>query len=248
MELGHHISQRYNEEIENIRSKVLQMGGIVEHQTENAINSLLKHDKELAKEVVLADENVNKLEMEIDEDCIKVIARRQPTARDLRLVIAVSKVITDLERIGDEAAKIALYSKKLAKRKATNGMHTELTHLSELVISILHDSLDCFARMDAEQAVRILGSDRHVNKEFDNLSRLLITFMMEDPRSIKGSLRISWCARSLERIAEHSQNICENVIFLVKGKNIRHTSLEHIRAKYFPHDFEDDEYKSETNS
>jgi len=241
MELGHHISQRYNEELEDIRSKVLQMGGMVELQAENAVKSLLNHDRPLAKEVASADHKINEMEMEIDEDCIRVIARRQPTARDLRLVIAVSKVITDLERIGDEAEKIALYSKKLAKKKTVIGMHSDLAHLSELVLTILHDSLDAFARMDPEQAVKILGSDTQVNMEFDNLSRLLITFMMEEPRHIKGALRVSWCARSLERIGEHAQNICEYVIFLVKGKDVRHTSLEHIRSKYFPQDLEDEE-------
>ncbi len=136
------------------------------------------------------------------------------------------------------AEKIALYSKKLAKKNTVVGMHAELAHLSELALTILHDSLDAFARMDAEQAVKILGSDQQVNVEFDNLSRLLITFMMEDTRHIKGALRVNWCGRSLERIAEHAQNICEYVIFLVKGKDIRHTSLEHIRSKYFPHDFD----------
>jgi len=241
MELGQHISHRYNEELENIRSKVLQMGGLVELQAENAVKSLLNHDQALAKEVASADDKVNTMELDIDEDCINVIARRQPTARDLRLVIAVSKVITDLERIGDEAKKISLYSKKLAKKKSVTGMHSDLTHLSELVLSILHNSLDAFARMDADQAMKILSEDTKVNVEFDSLSRLLITFMMEDPRHIKASLRVSWCARSLERIAEHSQNICEYVIFLVKGKDVRHSNLEHIRSKYFPHDLEDDE-------
>jgi phosphate transport system protein len=181
------------------------------------------------------------MEVAIDEECTLTIARRQPTASDLRLVIAVVKVITDLERIGDEAEKIAQYSKKLAKKSGIVGMHSELTHLSKLVLTILHDSLDAFARLDAEQAVKILEKDATVNKEFDNLSRLLMTFMMEDPRHIKSTLRVSWCARSLERIGDHAQNICEYVIYLVKGKDVRHTSLEHIRSKYFPqdHDIED---------
>ncbi len=247
MELGQHISQRYNEELEDIRSKVLQMGGMVENQAKNAVQSLLECDKSLAKDVASADHKVNEMEMEIDEDCIQVIARRQPTARDLRLVIAVSKVITDLERIGDEAEKIALYSKKLAKKNTVIGMHADLAHLSELVLTILHDSLDAFARMDAEQAMKILGSDKKVNVEFDNLSRLSIIFMMEDPRNIKATLRVNWCARSLERIAEHAQNICEYVIFLVKGKDVRHTSLEHIRSKYFPHDLDDKTENDQVN-
>jgi len=239
MELGQHISQRYNHELEDIRSKVLKMGGLVEEQSVNALKSLLEFDKELAKKVAKGDDKINTMEVDIDDDCTHVIARRQPAASDLRLIIAVVKVITDLERIGDEAAKIAGYSKKLAKKPTVNGMHSELSHLSELVLGILHDSLDAFARLDADQAISILEGENKVNKELDNLSRLLITHMMEDPRSIKSALRINWCARSIERISAHSQNICEYVIFLVKGKDVRHTNLEHIRSKYFPQDDED---------
>jgi len=239
MEIGHHISQRYNAELEDIRNKALQMGGLVEEQTEKAVKALLEHDHDLAKEVANGDQIINQMEVDIDDDCTRVIARRQPTASDLRLVIAVVKVITDLERIGDEAEKIARYSKKLAKKPNAFGMHAELAHMSNLVLSILHDSLDAFARLDADEAVKILGRDAQVNKELESVSRLLITFMMEDPRHIKNALRVSWCARSLERIGDHAQNICEYVIYLVKGKDVRHTSLEHIRAKYFPQDIED---------
>ncbi len=240
MELGQHISQRYNQELEEIRSKVLQMGGLVELQTENAVKSLLERDKELAAQVAASDDKINTMEIEIDEDCTQVIARRQPTASDLRLVIAVVKVITDLERVGDEAEKIASYSKKLAKKKSANNLHAQLTHLSKLVIDVLHQSLDAFARLDADQAMNILSDTVKINKEVENLSRLLITFMMEDPTQIKSAIRVNWCARSLERIGDHAQNICEYVIYLVKGKDVRHTSLEHIRAKYFPHDMEDE--------
>ncbi|WP_299880791.1 phosphate signaling complex protein PhoU [uncultured Cocleimonas sp.] len=241
MEIGQHISQRYNEELEDIRNQVLKMGGLVESQAEQAVKALLESDFELAKTVANGDEAVNQMEIDIDEECTRVIARRQPTASDLRLVVAVVKVITDLERIGDEAEKIARYSKKLAKKQKITTMHSELSHMSQLVLTMLHDSLDAFARLDAEGAVGILGKDQQVNVELDNLSRLLITFMMEDPRNIKNALRVSWCARSLERIADHAQNICEYVIYLVKGKDVRHTSLEHIRSKYFPYDIEDGE-------
>lgn len=241
MEIGQHISQRYNEELEDIRNKVLKMGGLVEAQTEKAVKALLEHDQELAKDVANGDEIINQMEVEIDDDCTRVIARRQPTASDLRLVIAVVKVITDLERIGDEAEKIALYSKKLAKKPKPFGMHAELAHMSKLVINILHESLDAFARLDDEEAVKILGRDAEINKELESVSRLLITFMMEDPRHIKSALRVAWCSRSLERIGDHAQNICEYVIYLVKGKDVRHTSLEHIRSKYFPQDHDDQE-------
>ncbi len=234
MELGQHISQRYNEELEAIRNKVLTMGGLVEKQTSQAIKALLERDSELAKDIAASDDIVNKMEVEIDEECVHVIARRQPTAGDLRLVIAVVKVITDLERIGDEAAKIGQYAAKLAKKETVTGMHAELSHLSQLVMSMLQDSLDAFARLDAEQAMQILSKDINLNKEFNVISRLSITHMMEDPRNIKHALRVNWCARSLERIGAHSQNICEYVIYLVNGKDIRHSNLEHVRSKYFP--------------
>lgn len=241
MELGQHISQRYNNELEDIRSKVLSMGGLVEEQSVNALKSLLENDKELAKKVIKGDNQINTMEVDIDEECTHVIARRQPAASDLRLIIAVVKVITDLERIGDEAAKIAGYSKKLAKKTTVNGMHSELSHLSKLVLGILHDALDSFARLDAEQAITILENESQINRELENLSRLLITYMMEDPRNIKSAMRVNWCARSIERIGAHSQNICEYVIYLVKGKDVRHSNLEHIRAKYFPQDDIDNE-------
>ncbi len=238
MELGQHISKRYNEELEEIRTKVLKMGGLVEMQSVNALNSLLEYNRDLAIKVSESDDEVNRMEISIDEECTQVIARRQPTASDLRLIIAVVKVITDLERIGDEAVKIASYSKKLAKKPAVSGMHSELSHLSKLVLSFLHNALDSFARLDADQAVKVLEQDVQINKEIESLSRLLMTYMMEDTKNIKNALRINWCARSIERIGAHSQNICEYVIYLVKGKDVRHTSLEHIRSKYFPQDIE----------
>ncbi len=238
METGHHISNRYNQELEDIRQEVLQMGGLVESQTEKAIKALLERDKGLAKETINIEANVNEMEVSIDQECINVIARRQPTASDLRLVITVVKVITDLERIGDEAEKIAQYSKKLAKKTNIVCMHSELEHLSMVIQNLLHDSLDAFARLDADQAVKILEQDKKINKELDNLSRLLITFMMEDSRHIKSALRVNWCARSLERIGDHAQNICEYIIYLVKGKDVRHTSLKDIRSKYFPQDMD----------
>ncbi len=239
MKIGQHISQRYNQELEDIRSMVLKMGGLVETQAENAVKALLERDPELAEKVASSDYKINKVEVDIDEECVQVIARRQPAAGDLRLVIAVGKVITDLERIGDEVEQIGLYSKKLAKKKTVRGMHAELSHMSKLVLSMLHDALDAFARLDAEQALTIVGMKKKVNGEFNSLSRLLITHMMEDSRNIKNVLRITWCARSLERIGDHSRNIAEYVVYLVKGKDIRHTNLKDIIAEYFPDDDDD---------
>jgi phosphate transport system protein len=238
MELRQHISQSYNQELEAIRNQVLKMGGLVEQQSINALEALLRHNPDLAQEVVKRDDQVNSMEVDIDEECTRIIAKRQPAASDLRLVIAIIKVITDLERIGDEAQKIANYAKKFSLRETVDGLHSELSHLGTLVLRILHDSLDAFARLDANKAVEMLGRDSTIDKEFNSLSRLLIIHMMEDPRQIKSALRINWCARSLERIGDHAQNICEYVIFLVKGKDVRHKSLEHIRKKYFPTDEE----------
>ncbi len=236
MELGQHISQRYNEELEDIRNKVLKMGGLVEGQAENAVKALLERNRDLAIQVANSDSEIDQMEVEIDDDCIQMIARRQPAARDLRLVFAVGKVITDLERIGDEAEKIGKYSKKLAKKKTVSGMHAELMHLSELALKLLHETLDAFARLDDEQAVRIITNSKKINTEFNALSRLLITHMMEDPRNIKNVLRISWCARSLERIGNYSTNISEYIVYLVKGKDIRHTDLDEVLAEFFPDD------------
>ena len=238
MELGQHISQRYDKELEDIRNQVLKMGGLVEQQTDNAVKALLERDQSLAIKVIEMDEQINDMELEIDDECTRIIARRQPAASDLRLLIAVLKIITDLERIGDESEKIGTYSKKLAKKKVVRGMHYELSHLSKLVLSMLHDALDAFARMDDEQAFKIIRMNDIVNKELNSLSRLLITHMMEDARNIKNALRINWCARSLERIGNHSRNISEYVVFLAKGKNIRHTDIDTIQAEYYKDEYE----------
>jgi phosphate transport system protein len=238
MQLGKHISQRYTQNLEDIRNKVLVMGGLVESQADNAVKSLLEANVELAEEVSISDYKINKMEVAIDEQCVQVIARNQPAASDLRLVIAVVKVITDLERIGDEAEKIGRYSIKLAKYPTVNQLHAELSHLSQLVLGMLHDALDAFARMDTELALKIVANGDLVNKEYNNLSRLLITHMMEDPRNIKSVLRVTWCARSLERIGDHSRNICEYVVYFVKGKDIRHTSLDEVLADHFPGEME----------
>lgn len=230
MELGQHISQRYDQELEELRTQVLKMGGLVETQADNAVKALLERDGELVSAIENNERQINKMEMEIDEICTLLIARRQPTARDLRLVVAVIKIITDLERIGDEAEDVGKYAAKLANKPAISGMHSELTHLSSLVLGMLRDALDAFARMDVEQALKILGMNKTVNKEFNNLFRLLITFMMEDPRNLKNVLKITWCGRSLERIGDHSRNICEYVVYLVEGEDIRHTSIDKLRG------------------
>ena len=236
MELGQHISHRYDEELEAIRNKVLKMGGLVEQQTQNAIDALIDKDASAASRVIKIDSHVNTMEVELDEECTQVIAKRQPAAGDLRLVISVIKIITDLERIGDEAKKIARFSEKLMQDDPVNTLQSELVHLGKLVLRVLNNALDSLARLDDVQALQVFADDVHINKEFDNLSRLLITHMMEDPRNIKQALRVNWCARSLERIGDHAQNICEYVIYLVKGEDVRHIPIEEIRSEYY--DFE----------
>lgn len=229
MDIGQHTSQQYNQELEDVRNQALQMGGLVESQLDKALISLLENDSELGEEVAYSDYKVNHMEVQIDEACAQIIARRQPTASDLRLLIAIIKAITDLERIGDEAEKIARYSVKSTNLNGTQ-FHSSLRHMSEHVKEMLKESLNALARMDVEHALKVAASDQRIDKEFDQLSRQLLTHMMEDPRNIKDSLNVTWCARSLERIGDHCANICEYVVYLVEGKDVRHTSLEQTHA------------------
>ena len=230
-DIGQHISRQYDEDLESLRSKVLNMGGMVEKQVENALLALTRSDSSLAEDVATSDYRINSMEVAIDEECTHVIARRQPAASDLRLVVAILKTITDLERIGDEAEKIGRHAVKLAAVERTPTYFSELKHLGEQVRKMLHDCLDALARMDLESALAIAEGDRDINEEYDALTRQLITHMMEDPRSIKRSLRVMWCARSLERIGDHAKNICEYVIYTVAGKDIRHTSFDQVKAE-----------------
>ena len=232
MEKKSHISNQFDHDLESIRSNVLLMGGLVEVNVKNAIKSLLERDQALAEEVSTADFQVNKMEIEIDEECTQIIARRQPAAGDLRLVLTVVKVITDLERIGDEAEKIGRYAQTLASKKAKTGMHLELDTLAQKVTSMLNKTLDAFARMDAVQALEVVALDIRIDEEFDRISRLLVSHMMEEPKNIKSMLRVSWCARSLERIGDHAQNICEYVIYSVHGEDVRHTDIDKVRKEY----------------
>jgi len=232
LHIDQHISRRYNEELENLRNKVMTMGGLVEQQCENALEALIKGDSNLAESVATSDYRVNGLEVEIDAECTEILARRQPAASDLRMILTVIKTITDLERIGDEAEKVGRFALKLANSQEPQSYYSDLHHLGEHVIEMLHGALDAFARMDVEAAVRVAGRDPEIDQEFESLTRMLITHMMEDPREVKNVLRLNWCARSLERVGDHSTNICEYVIYLVKGHDVRHISLEQIQEQY----------------
>lgn len=222
----HHISQQYNNELDDIRKHLAEMGGMAQRQVNDAIAALVEADIAKADLVVRADKMVNSMEMSIDEECIRILARRQPAASDLRLVIAVTKAITDLERVGDEASKIA----RQAIAMSTEGMaprgYVEVRHIGGLVSSMLQSALDAFARLDMDMATEVVKMDRTVDMEYSTAMRELVTFMMEDPRSITRVLNIMWSLRALERIGDHARNLAQYVIYLVNGEDVRHIDFE----------------------
>jgi phosphate transport system protein len=225
-DLSHHWSRQFNAELEAVRNSVMAMGGLVEEQLGRAVEALVRGDSALGERVAGADHQVNRYEVSIDEDCSRIIARRQPTAGDLRLILAVVKTITDLERIGDEAVKIGHLAARLAGEERPTDSYQGIRHLAELVSAMVHRALDAFARMDTSEAMRVLRQDEVVDSEYDAVSRQGITLMMEDPRTIRRVLDMLWAARALERIGDHAKNICEYVVFMVRGKDIRHVNLE----------------------
>lgn len=224
LNLGHHISQQFNEELEDVRNKVMQMGGIVEEQLGKAVRALVKGDTKLAEEVEANDYRVNRLEVDIDEECTHIVARRQPAASDLRLVMAVIKTITDLERIGDEAKRIARMAKEDHSGVLSQDIRHEMRHMGELVSEMLRTILDAFARMDVETAVKVVESDTRVDNKYVSITRQLITYMAQDPKMIPQILNILWAARALERIGDRCENIAEYIFYLVKGRDLRHLS------------------------
>ena len=228
---GKHISQQFNVELEDIRNRVLEMGGLVEQQIKNAIKSLIDGDTDLANSVIQRDVKVNATEVKIDEECSQILARRQPTASDLRLVVAVIKTITDLERIGDQAERIARMGIRLSEQERPKNGYNELQHLGEHVSRMMHDTLDAFARTDTEAALQVAKEDLSLDQEYDGIMRQSLTFMMEDPRMITRMLDVMWIARAIERIGDHAKNIGEYVIYMVRGKNVRHISLEDMEQE-----------------
>ena len=224
----HHISQQYNIELETIRTHLSEMGGMAQRQVNDAIQSLIDADVERAEQVVRADTKVNTMEMTIDEECIRILARRQPAASDLRLVIAVTKAITDLERIGDEASKIARQAIAMNKDGLAPRGYIEVRHIGNNVSRMLQDALDAFARLDMNLALTVVQTDKQVDMEYSTAMRELVTFMIEDPRSITRVLNIMWSLRALERIGDHARNLAQYVIYLVNGEDVRHSNLEEI--------------------
>ncbi|MEL0640228.1 phosphate signaling complex protein PhoU [Pseudoalteromonas aliena] len=225
--INKHISGRFNQELENVRNHVLSMGGLVEQQLNSALDAVSRNDAELAQKVRQNDYKVNAMEVSIDEECTRIIARRQPAASDLRLVIAIAKTIADLERIGDEAERIA----KVALDSFTKDQQDLLVNIENMgrqVLKMLHDVLDAFARMDVQRAFEVHKEDAKVDREYEAITRQIMTYMMEDPRSIPKIMDLVWSVRSLERIGDRCQNIAEYIIYFVNGKDIRHTSQEDI--------------------
>lgn len=227
LNLNKHISGQFNAELESIRTQVMTMGGMVEQQLSDAITAMHNQDSELAKRVIEGDHNVNMMEVAIDEACVRIIAKRQPTASDLRLVMAIIKTIAELERIGDVADKIC----RTALEKFSQQHQPLLVSLESLgrhTVQMLHDVLDAFARMDLDEAVRIYREDKKVDQEYEGIVRQLMTYMMEDSRTIPSVLTALFCARSIERIGDRCQNICEYIFYFVKGQDFRHVGGDEL--------------------
>lgn len=226
-----HTSKQFDAELESVRSRVLQMGGLVEEQIIRAMEALAAGDMAQIEKVIADDHRVNAMEVELDELCSHIIARRQPAAVDLRLLITVIKTITDLERIGDEAEKIGRMAKLIHTAERQHMPRMDLSPVAERALAMLRQSLDAFARLDVPEAMRVVKQDSEVDDAFRAIMRQLITFMMEDPRTITRSLEILFIAKAIERIGDHAKNMAEYVIYMVKGRDVRHTSIEEVEKE-----------------
>ena len=228
-----HISTQFDSELSGISSRVLEMGGLVESQVAQAVYALTNSSGETASSVLRAEERVNQMEMEIDRDLSMIIARRQPTARDLRLLIAISKTIGNLERVGDEAARIARTMQRLMNSGISSKLRLPVGDISfeaSLAIALLRKSLDAFARLDANAALEVMKKDNEIDVEFDGLLRKLVTYMMEDPRTISASIDLVFVAKAIERVGDHAKNLAEQVIYVVKGTDVRHTPMGDVES------------------
>ncbi|OGA34099.1 MAG: phosphate transport system regulatory protein PhoU [Betaproteobacteria bacterium RIFCSPLOWO2_12_FULL_64_23] len=227
-----HLSKQYDSDLDALRSRVLQMGGLVEAQILAAIEGFSTGNPELFERVIETELRVNGYEVSIDTDCSHIIVRRQPAATDLRLIMAVSKTVTDLERMGDEAEKIARMSKQIHERDRLKVQRFgQIRHAGNIAVQMLRQALDAFARLDAEQAAQVVREDMTIDDEFRSIVRQLVTFMMEDPRTISSALEVLWIAKAIERIGDHAKNVAENVIYIVKGTDVRHTRFEDLERE-----------------
>jgi len=229
--MAEHTSKQFDAELESVRSRVLQMGGLVEEQIIRAMEALGAGDMPAIERVIADDHRVNAMEVELDELCSHIIARRQPAAVDLRLLITVIKTITDLERIGDEAEKIGRMAKLVHTAERQHMPRLDLSHIADRALAMLRQSLDAFARLDVGEAMRVVKLDSEVDDAFRAIMRQLITFMMEDPRTITRCLEILFVAKAIERIGDHAKNMAEYVIYMVKGRDVRHTSIEEVEKE-----------------
>ncbi|BFM13773.1 phosphate signaling complex protein PhoU [Simiduia litorea] len=231
LNLDRHISRQFNAELEALRTQMLEMGGLVEQQVSDAVAAIESGDTALAEKVIVNEDKVDEFEIELDEQATLVLARRQPAASDLRLVLAVIKAIRDLERIGDEAQKVAKMAIELSGAGTNSRGASELRHIGASVAAMMNQGLDAFARFDADAALKVVEADELVDREYKTAMRELVTYMMEDPREISRVMNVLWALRALERIGDHVRNICEHVIYLVRGLDIRHISLDEAEAK-----------------
>ena len=228
-----HLSTQFDTELAGISTRVLEMGGLVEAQVAQAVYALANFSVETADRVVEQEDRVNQMEIEIDRDLSTIIARRQPTARDLRLLIAISKTIGNLERVGDEAARIARTVQRLVSAGVSTRLLKPVADLSyecSLATASLRKALDAFARLDTEQAVAVIKDDNQIDQEFDGLMRKLITYMMEDPRTIGAAIDLVFVAKAIERVGDHAKNLAEQIIYIVKGTDVRHNPVDAVES------------------
>lgn len=228
---SHHISQQFNAELEEVKNSMLEMGGMVEKQLSDAIESIITADSGLAQLVREDDSSINAMEIRIDEECNRILVRRQPAASDLRLILSIIKAVNDLERIGDESAKIARLAIELTEQGESSKGYVEIRHIGERVRNMVHTALDAFARYDVDAALAVAREDVNVDMEYSSAMREMITYMIEDPRSITRVLNVVWALRALERIGDHAKNIAEHVVYLVKGTDVRHIGLSGLEEQ-----------------
>jgi len=228
LNLSRHISGQFNSELENVRNQVMQMGGLIEQQLSDALTAMADNDMELAHKVVNKDHEVNQFETTVDQDCSRIIAKRQPAASDLRLILTIMKTVTELERVGDSVASIAKMVIENHGQKVPSLIGLE--NMGQIVLKMLHNALDAFTRLDLPAAVAVHNEDKKVNRQYESILRELMTFMMEDPRSIPFVLKVLASARAIERIGDRCQNICEQIVYLVKGIDVRHATEEEINS------------------
>jgi phosphate transport system protein len=230
--VNEHLSKQFDAELESIRSRVLEMGGLVESQIRRALEGFGSGERALLDDVIATDRRVNEMEVALDGACSHVIVKRQPAANDLRLIFAITKTVTDLERIGDEAQKIARMGKSIHEREGNSPLTrtADVRHAADVVLTMLRRALDAFARLDTKSAQEVIEQDQLIDAEFQSLLRQLVTYMMEDPRTITTSLDVIWVAKAIERMGDHAKNMAEYVIYIVKGTDVRHISSREAAA------------------